>query len=478
MYKLKLFLENFLVYGLSGIFSGLIPLLMLPVITRLMPDSAYYGLSDMCNTIISFVSAFAILGMYDALYRLFFEKEEKKYRKDLCSTVLVFNILASLIVCVFLIALKNFFAEKFLGGRQHVYLIYIVAVTTLFQSVNVIVSAPTRMQNKRRVYLTMSIVNPVFLYGTALLMLLCGWHIIALPVATCAAASMNLLVFGILNRKWFDLRIFKTKYLKPLLYMAVPLLPNFLIYWIFNSCDKVMITNMLGMDATGVYSVSSKLGHASQLIYTAFAGGWQYFAFSTMKEGDQVKTNSMVFEYLGVISFAAGILVCAGSHWLFQLLFTGNYVRGYIAAPYLFLAPLLQMLYQIAGNQFLIIKKTWPSMLILSSGALANIILNLWLIPILGIEGAAIATLSGYIISDIICVFVLKRMKLIEITGRFKMALCCTALYFVFWRLCLPENTVFAFLLALGVMVCFFYLYRKDIVTLLKMMLMRNSNVV
>src|SRR5699024_9419137 len=98
--------------------------------------------------------------------------------------------------------------------------------------------------------------------------------------------------------------------------------PNFLIYWIFNSSDKVMITNMVGIGAAGVYSVASKLGHASQLIYTAFAGGWQFFAFSTMKEDNQVKSNSIIFEYLGIISFIATSFVCAWSYLIFKFLFT------------------------------------------------------------------------------------------------------------------------------------------------------------
>ena len=63
-----------------------------------------------------------------------------------------------------------------------------------------------------------------------------------------------------------------------------------------------MITNMIGIGAAGIYSVGSKLGHASQLIYTAFAGGWQYFAFSTMKEKEQVKSNSLIFEPFSVSS--------------------------------------------------------------------------------------------------------------------------------------------------------------------------------
>ena len=142
--------------------------------------------------------------------------------------------------------------------------------------------------------------------------------------------------------------LFDFSLLKQLLVIAIPLLPNFLIYWVFNSCDKVMITNMIGIGAAGIYSVGSKLGHASQLIYTAFAGGWQYFAFSTMKEDNQVKSNSMIFEYLGIISFAATIIICAISYPFYISIFTEQYLSGYIVAPYLFLAPLLQMLFQVA----------------------------------------------------------------------------------------------------------------------------------
>ena len=76
---------------------------------------------------------------------------------------------------------------------------------------------------------------------------------------------------------------------------------------------------MIGIGAAGVYSVGSKLGHCSQLIYTAFAGGWQYFAFSTMKEDKQVETNSMIFEYLGIISFITTTLICALSYSLFRI---------------------------------------------------------------------------------------------------------------------------------------------------------------
>ncbi len=79
--KNKTFLENFFVYGFGGVISKVIPLIMVPVITRFMPDSSYYGISDMSNTVIYFGGALVIMGMYDAMYRMFFEKEALEYKK-------------------------------------------------------------------------------------------------------------------------------------------------------------------------------------------------------------------------------------------------------------------------------------------------------------------------------------------------------------------------------------------------------------
>ena len=79
MNKFKLFIENFLVYGLGGIMSKIIPLIMVPIVTRLMPTTDYFGLSDLSNTVVQFASSIAVMGMYDAMYRMFFEKDEGGY---------------------------------------------------------------------------------------------------------------------------------------------------------------------------------------------------------------------------------------------------------------------------------------------------------------------------------------------------------------------------------------------------------------
>ena len=240
-------------------------------------------------------------------------------------------------------------------------------------------------------------------------------------------------------------------------------MPNFLVYWIFNSSDRLMITSLIGTAATGLYSVGSKLGHASQLIYTAFAGGWQYFAFSTMNEDNQVESNSKVFEYLGVVSFISTIFCCLFAETIFEILFVGEYVESYIIAPYLFLAPLLQMLFQVEANQFIVVKKTWPNMLVLSIGAIANVMLNLYLIPKIGIEGAAIATLAGYTISDTICTIVLIKMQLMVVSKKFVLSVAMMSVFFIMWRFFALNSFVITLLMAAVFIGGYLYLYKEDL---------------
>lgn len=458
--KAKLFIENFLVYGLGGVIGKIIPLIMLPIITRLMPSTEYFGISDLANTVVNFGSSIAVLGMYDALYRMFFEKDEDEYKKSVCSTAMLFTFSLSIIVSLLMVASKDFIARYFFGNVKYNYIVTITALTTLVSGTNSIVSAPTRMQNKRKVFLVTNTLSSLLSYSVSIPLILMGYYTVALPIGALLSGATLELIFWCLNHTWFDIKLFNKNYLRPLLAIAIPLFPNSLIYWVFNSSDKIMITNLLNVGKAGVYSIGSKLGNASQLIYIAFAGGWQYFAFSTMREDDQVESNSRIFEYLGVISFIDTSFICAWSYGIYKIFFTGDYVRGFIIAPYLFLAPLLQMLFQVAANQFIVIKKTWPNMLILSSGALINIIFNYFMIPVIGIEGAAIATLMGYCISDVICCVVLIKIKLMVLPKRFVVCSVLMTAFFFIWRWTATTHILIGTLMAIVFTGILLWLYR------------------
>ena len=418
MNRTKLFFSNFLIYGLGGAMSKIIPLIMVPIITRLMPNSFYYGLSDISNTIVSLFTSIALMGMYDAMYRMFFEKNEDKYKKEIVSTSFFFTLISATVVAGIMMALNKPISSLFYTSKEYGNLVMLCAASVLIGATNGIIAAPTRMQNKKWTFLIMNTVSPIVAYAIAVPLIIKGYYLIALPLSMLISAVTIEVGFVILNHQWLSFKDINWSHLKPMLKIALPLLPNFLIYWIFNSSDRVMIANLIGADAEGVYAVAAKIGSISQLIYTAFAGGWQYFAFSIMRDKDNTKVISKIFELMCIIALTTTIVGTSISKIGMELLFEPEYSISYICVPYLYLTPLLLMLFQIGTNQFLVIKKTWPNLLILGGGAAINIAMNFILIPIIGIEGASIATFIGYFVSIIALIVTLSCMKLLKLNWK------------------------------------------------------------
>lgn len=462
MNKVKLFISNFIVYGLGSVIAKVIPFIMLPILTRLYPSAEYMGLNDLVLSIASIGSAVAVLGMNNAMFRLFFEEDTIDYRKKVCSSTLGFVVISSSIVAILFIIFRKDIALLFFSDKQYLILVWVAIFCMVNDSIKNISSTPTRMENKRRIFLIVNVVSPTIAYSIAIILIKNGLYVMGLPLAMLISALIENVVFIIINRKWFDVKNIRVDIIKKMCALALPLAPNFIIYWVFNSSDKLMITNMLGTYEFGIYSVGAKMGHMSQLIYTAFASGWQYFAFYTMKDKNQVKNNSLIFEYLGVITFSVTIFVCLFSKLIFRILFPEEYMVGRYVMPYLFLAPLLLMLFQVISNQFLVIKKTWPNAIILSFGAILNLVLNAILIPRIGIEGAAIATLLGYVSSIMICVVVLRWMKLLDVPGRVVAVWALFAMFFVVWRFINEQYLYVCVFIAFFIMAVYLLMYKKE----------------
>lgn len=461
--RTKLFLENFFVYGLGSILAKIAPLIMLPIITRLMPNTTYYGLSDLSNIMVALGSAIAIMGMYDAMFRMFFEKDNFEYKKEVCANTLNFTLVSGITMCLILFIFRSYFSVLIFNDVKYVNLLIFTSLSILITTLSSIVVAPTRMQNKRKVFLFTNTISPILGYGVSIPMLMHKNYLYALPMAALVTSSIMLIFFYILNRSWFNFKKVNIPLIKEMLRIGAPLMPGFIIYWLFTACDRLMISKQIGNSFVGIYGIGVRVASVSQFIYIAFSGGWQYFAFSTMKDEDQVEMTSKIFEYLALVAFSAFVIIVPFTHFIFKLFFKGEYVNGYVVFPYLFLAPLLLMLYQTIINQFLVVKKTWPSTLILSAGAVINIILNYILINIIGIEGSAIATLIGYAVSVIIACMVLSKMKLVIISNRMKIMCVVLVLFIVLWRFVSPINIFPAILMSVPTLIIFCYLYRYDI---------------
>lgn len=463
MSRRKLFIENIFAYGFINILNKIVPFLLLPVITRMLPDASDFGVYSMYTSIVGLGTPLAVLGLYDAMFRQYFENDDQQYRYDVTTTTQRIILASSIIVSIILVIFQNRLSVLFFGESTYGNVVMLAGVGIFLGANQNPIQAPTRMQNERKVFVFSGLINTSIMYGFSLLLIYKGLSYFGLIYANLVTTLLMVMFFWIRNNSFFLNGYFNKNIAKDLFKIGLPLLPTFLIYWIYNSVDKIMITNMLGTNEMGIYSVGAKVAQISQLIYAGFAGGWQYFAFSTMKDDDQVELNSRIFEYLGAISVFSLVFIYPLIPYIFQILFAGVYISGYVIAPYLYLSPLLLMLFQVVANQFLVIKKSYLATLSLSLGAGINVILNFVLIRRIGIEGAAIATLIGYLVTIITVMIVSYRNKCMIYSKKMLFVLMVIPIYFFIQRVLLVDRTMLQFIFAGTIMILLFFLYKDEI---------------
>lgn len=462
--RARLFIENFFVYGVGNVLTRVVPFLMLPFLTRLITDPAVFGVFDIYIIIIRFATPLAIFGCCDAMFRLFFDDADPLFPKQICSSSLAIVTTTSLSALAISMAL---WASGFSFGRGYRWLIPIAGVVIASQAVQSILAAPTRMQNQRRRIILISLSAPLIYYLIAMILACKGMPLEGLVYGNLLSGLVVLAIYSLLNHSFFSLSAVRGEQIRELLKIGIPLTPAFFIYWIFTSCDRFMIGHMIGLEAVGLYGVGARLSSISQGIYMAFAGGWQYFAFSTMKDEDHTQLMSRVFEVLGVISVASLFLLLPFVSKIFRIMVAEQYREASVVFPYLYISPLLLMLYQIVGNQFLVIKRAYLSTVILTFGGVSNILLNWLFIPRFGIEGAALATAIGYSLSVIIAFVVVRKMGLIYGSWRQFLVWVLSIILFVSIKL---VSGIIASILSLVFVLILCCIYRSSIWQKIKIM--------
>jgi O-antigen/teichoic acid export membrane protein len=463
MSRKKLFIENIFAYGFINTLNKIIPFLLLPVITRILPDASAYGIFSMYTLVIGFGTPFAILGLYDAMFREYFEKDDLQYKYDVTTTAQRIILLSSLVISIILVLLNRIISNLLFGETTFGNIIIFAGIGIFLGANKSPIQAPTRMENQRKVFVVSGLLDSIVTYGLSLILIYLGLSYYGLIYSNVITSLVMVVFFWMRNRDYFLKGRFNKKIAKELFIIGLPLLPTFLIYWVYSSIDKIMITNILGTLELGIYSIGAKLAQISQLVYAAFSGGYAYFKYSTMKDTDQVSMNSRLFEYLGVISFSVFVLIFPFFKLLFQLLFEGSYQQGYIVMPYLFLSPLLLMLFQVVGSQFILVKKSYLTSISLAIGALINTILNFVLINAIGIEGAAIATLIGFIISLLMVSIIARRNNLLIIRKQFILLSILTIGYIVISRIIFNNNMPMNILLSVLALCFISYLYVSEL---------------
>jgi O-antigen/teichoic acid export membrane protein len=194
---------------------------------------------------------------------------------------------------------------------------------------------------------------------------------------------------------------FDLAYAKNLLKNAWPLIITGISVAVYMKIDQVMLKNMVDANAVGNYSVAVTVSELWYFIPVTIASSVFPSIIKSKNFGTERYHRRMQYLYdvLTIVALVIALPMTFLSEFVISFLFGSEFSEAsgvlaiYIwAGVFVFLGVvrsswLINENYQSYGMFFTVL------------GAVSNVMINIWLIPIYGITGAAVATLISYMIS-------------------------------------------------------------------------------
>jgi O-antigen/teichoic acid export membrane protein len=207
------------------------------------------------------------------------------------------------------------------------------------------------------------------------------------------------------------LSIFSWKYSKTiatsLLKDSWPLALSGIVVMIYMRIDQIMIKNMMSIEAVGYYSVAVRLSEAWYFIPVTLCNSIFPAIVNAKNVSLEFYNNRMqkLYDLLTWLAIGIAVPVTIFSDQIIQLLFGSEFSQ---ASPVLtiYIWAGVAVFLGVASSQYLINENlTKLSFYRTFSGMVLNVALNLYLIPLYGIAGAAIATLVSYSLATFLPAF-------------------------------------------------------------------------
>lgn len=168
--------------------------------------------------------------------------------------------------------------------------------------------------------------------------------------------------------------------------------------WINNAIDRYFVLGMCGASANGLYGVAYKIPAILSVFQRIFAQAWQMSATKNYKDKDRVsffKTMYRGYQMIMVIGCSFLILIV---ELIARFLFAKAFFVAWKMVPPLLISVIFGALTGFLGSICLAYKDGKSMGRATTAGAIVNIVLNTVGIYLIGVLGAAVATMISYFV--------------------------------------------------------------------------------
>ncbi|HEY9609033.1 flippase [Allocoleopsis sp.] len=356
--------------------------------------------------------AIAIVGLFVPLAKLGLDSivirnlaRDPSCQNETLGTAFVLKLISSSLTFLATLGFIILFtSNSSLYSQETLWLVGIIASGTVVQSFEIIdFWFQSQIQSKYSV-ITRNVAY-VIMTGVKIVLLQVRAPLIAFAIAMSVEYVLSAIGYLISYRFSGNLiRSWKVSfgYAKTLLKDSWPLILSGIVIMIYLRIDQVMLGQMVGDRAVGIYSAAVKISELWYFVPSAIVSSVFPYIVKAKDIGEEVyyKRLQQLFSAVSILAYAVAIPVTFLATPIVTLLYGKNYTEaGAILNVHIWAG-----LFVSLG----VARETWItteglmkfSAATAAAGAVVNIVLNYFLIPYYGGLGAAIATVIAQIVSD------------------------------------------------------------------------------
>jgi O-antigen/teichoic acid export membrane protein len=396
-------IKNLGIYSLSSLASPLVSLILAPFLTRNL-SHANYGALAVLNTAVALLTGLTQLGLPTAFFRSYnYDYESQNDRFGVLSTTVALLSLMSIFTAIATLIAAPWLSMLLFNNSSFIIPVRFVGVVLLLQNLAVPGFAWLRAENRAALFSALSIANLIvciaanFILVGVLHMGISGSLIATgsgYAVVSICTLPLILLRAGIRPR--IDI-------VQGLMSFGWPSVFTFLSIWVLQLSDRFLLARLGSLAQTASYAVAYSLGGVlSVVVLSPFTLAWPSTMFSIAKGDDAANIFRLVFRWYSIVLLFTAFGLSLASTIALELFFPPAYQAAAPIIPIIATSIMFYGVYITFMTGTYIRRKTWYAVVFTTTAALANVGLNIILIPLYGSVGAAVSTLIAYVLLALI----------------------------------------------------------------------------
>ena len=406
------------IYAAGTMLARLGGFLLLPIYLQLM-TRADYGLVALITTIVGFLGIVYRLGLDGALMRLHFDTAPER-RAGLYRTLFLVTLAFAAAASVILgLAAGPFFETIFFGVEFIPYGVLALALAFVGSGdyVPAILYRATQQPGK---FLAFNLGSFAVSSAFSLALVVAGLGAAGALLGQLIGGAVILVVAAVIAAR---LRgpVWLAEVIRPAFRFSVPIVPHQVSQWTIRLSDRWLLGLLLALpttqrlEAIGAYSVGYQLGSVVTMATQAFNAAWQPYLYriGETARGPRIFANVTIITIAGFFWMALALSAFAPE--IVEIIANPEYALAAQVLPLIAFGAACQSVYTMLVGLIFLRRRTKQLPLITALSALVNVGLNVLLIPIFGVMGAAVTTLVAYLLSSTLTYAFARRIYPLEL---------------------------------------------------------------